>query len=141
MLVAKVIEERAAWFVFLIACCSFKLVEPAQFLDKLSNCVSDLISFFAILIGFSFTSLSILFSYRDKPFVKIANTYGGFNKLISFHKSAILWGIATCITSLGYKLSDWVGSWFLLAIVVASCVAIFQMFYYFFKFISLDIKK
>lgn len=141
MKVGLVIEKYGALFIFFVGCIAFKLAEPAQFLDKISNCVSDLISFFAILIGFSFTSLSILFSYRNRPFVKIANTYGGFNRLICFHKSAITWGIATCLTSLLYKLSGFIGSWFLLAVVVASCFAIAQMFFYFFKFISLDLKK
>lgn len=136
-----IIEKYGALSIFFVACIAFKLAEPAQFLDKISNCVSDLISFFAILIGFSFTSLSILFSYRNRPFVKIANTYGGFNRLIGFHKSAITWGIATCLTSLLYKLSDFIGSWFLLGVVVASCFAIAQMFFFFFKFISLDLKK
>lgn len=135
------IEEKCVYITFFIALLVFKYIVPVSFFKNISNCTGDLISFFAILIGFLLTSLSILITCQDRHFIKVAKTYGGFNKIIFFHKSAIFWGLITCLLSLLQKLGDFLSDWFFAAFVLASCIAVLQTIYYFFKFIGLDIKK
>ena len=140
MNINKFIEERCTWLALLISFLIIKFQAPVICLEKLAKCAGDLISFYSILTGFTFTSISILFTCRNKPFVKIANSYNGFNRLILFHKSAILWGLITCLVWLIYEIffqSNCIAM-VALALSIASGIAFVRLFKLFFKFMQLD---